>query len=638
VKYISAFILLLVPAGAAVFWAAHPVPGDFIYYFINFAAAAALITIYLALGIKALKALKINAGGMKYPFAFALSLCVVGTLFFIAGVFGLYNVYFAFAVPAVLTLLCYREIKEVISDAKVFIEGAAGVKVPAAHAVFYAAGGFAAIYFFFACLTPPVYYDTLSYHLAVPQQYIQAGRIINIRENIFSFYPQLMQMNCLFFLLISYELSVKLLYFFMGVMSLAALAGLADELKSDKKITLLLLLTCPLFFLNSTRIGSELPLMFFALLLVYMAVKCAGSSMKAGEGAIWGIIAGSIISVKYTGAVIYIFGAAILIYLVLAKKAGIMSLILYILVPAAIVSPYLIKNYFYSGDPVYPFFSGFFEMEAGLKADASGYVRHVAGFGLPHTLIDLLASPAYVISGRDLFGGDIISPLFLLALAMLPLTDIKKTGIPALFICFYYVAWFYTGEVLRFLLPLVPAAAAIAGRAYASVKPKFKYLAFGALIAAQAGASLYFGEKFLTPFQLLTAGRGEYIKKNVSYYPAAEFINKNTEKGAVVLVLGEARTYYLERQALAYTVFNKRAVFEGFDEMDEDKVIDGLKWRNIRYILVNWAELDRLKSAGYEDVAALAASPKFKNIMDKYFKKIYSDGACEVYEMKGRNS
>ena len=493
------------------------------------------------------------------------------------------------------------------------------------------------IYFFSACLTPPVYYDTLAYHLAVPQQYIQAGRLINMRENIFSFYPQLMQMNSLLFLLVSYELSVKLFYFFMAAMSLVAAAGMAGELKADKKITALLLLTCPLFFLNSARIGSELPLMFFSLLLVFMIIKCAGTSMKEGEGMMLGFAAGAVISVKYTGAVVYVLGAAALIRLITTKKAGIKSLAAYILIPAALIGPYLIKNYFYSGDPVYPFFTGLFDLEAGLKADAAGYVRHVAGFGLPHTLINLLASPLYVIFGGDMFGGDIISPLFILALVLLPLADTKKMLLPAVFICLYYIAWFFTGQVLRFLLPLVPVAAVIAGSAYARIKTKLKYLAFGALIAAQAGASLYFSEKFLAPLQLFSGTRDAYIAKEVTYYPAADFINKNTEKGAVVLLLGEARTFYLERQALAYTVFNKRSIFDGFDGMSGEKIMAGLKWRNIGYVLINWAELDRLKAAGYADVAALAASPKFKNIMDKYFKKIYSDGACDVFALKGRS-
>ena len=99
-KYISVVILTCVSACSVVFWYVYPVPKDFLYYILNFSAAAVLITIYLALGIKMLKLMKLDGGRMKYPFAFALSICVMGTLIFIAGAFGLYNIYFAYGTMA----------------------------------------------------------------------------------------------------------------------------------------------------------------------------------------------------------------------------------------------------------------------------------------------------------------------------------------------------------------------------------------------------------------------------------------------------------------------------------------------------------------------------------------------------------
>jgi 4-amino-4-deoxy-L-arabinose transferase-like glycosyltransferase len=504
------------------------------------------------------------------------------------------------------------------------------------NAGFYAAAGFVFIYLFFTCLTPPVYYDTLVYHLAVPEQYIQAGRIINMKENIFSFFPQLMQMNCLFFLLISGELSVKLLYFFMAIMSAAALAGMAAELKADKKISVLLLAACPLFLVNASRAGAELPLMFFTTLLVYILIKGCETGFKTADGLLAGIIAGSIISIKYTGVTVYFFGAAVFLFMLIRKKAGIKGLMSYLLVPGLIVLPYLIRNYLYTGDPFYPFLTGISGVSAGLKADAAVYLSHVSGFGLPHSFFNLLISPFAVVYNEKLFGGDVLSPLFLIAFVLLPLTDIKKTGMPALFMVFYFIAWFFTGEVLRFLLPVVPVAAVIAGCAYANTSSKLKYPAFVLLIAVQAVSSLYFGEKYLKPFELFVLDRGEYIGRNITYYKAAEFINENTEPGARILVLGDARSSYIKRPVLAYTVFNARSIFEGFKEAGDDKILYGFKLRNIRYMFVNWTELYRLKDAGYGDVAALAGDAKFKNIMDKYFKKIYSDDNCDVYAFMGR--
>ncbi len=632
-KYLQIFILTAVFAACCIFWGIYP-PKDFIYYLPNFALAAILFAVYLAFGIKMQKILKISAPAVKYPVAFALSIGAVGTLFFLAGTVGLYNIFFALAVLAAMAVFSYKEIKKIIFDISAFLKGLQGAQTNLTSAAFYAVAGFVFIYLFFACLTPPIYYDTLVYHLAVPEQYIQAGGIINMKENIFSFYPQLMQMNCLFVLLISNELCVKLLYFFMAIMSIAALAGLADELKVNKKVSVLLLAICPIFMLNASRIGAELPLMFFTALLFYILVKGIDSGFNAGDGLLAGIIAGMIMSIKYTGIVVYAFGAAVFIYMLAKKRIGARNAIMYLLVPACIVLPYIIKNYFYTGDPFYPFFTGMFDMEAGLKADAVAYVSHVNGFGMPHTLLNLIISPFVVVYNSNMFGGDEVSPLFLIALIVLPLTDMKKTGLAALFMVFYYITWFFTGEVMRFLLPVVFIMAVVAGQAFANINSKLKYLVFGLLIAVEAVSSFYFCEYYLRPFQVFAIPRNEYIKRYISYYPAADFINKKTERGAGIFVLGEARTFYIERPVLAYTVFNHRSIFEGFEAMNDNEILDVFKKRNIKYILFNWDELKRLQTGGYEDVVGITNSPKFKDIMVKYFTKVYGDEACEVFSLK----
>ena len=47
-------------------------------------------------------------------------------------------------------------------------------------------------------LAPAFATDTLVYHLAVPKAFLEAGGIINLPNNVFSFYPQHMEMLYLF--------------------------------------------------------------------------------------------------------------------------------------------------------------------------------------------------------------------------------------------------------------------------------------------------------------------------------------------------------------------------------------------------------------------------------------------------------
>jgi hypothetical protein len=377
--------------------------------------------------------------------------------------------------------------------------------------------------------------------------------------------------------------------------------------------------------------------MFFTLLLLSLLFAALEKNADTSLLVLAGIFSGMIMSVKYTGVIMYLFGAAVFIYLMIRKRAGFGGVMAYLALPLLIVMPYLLKNYFFTGNPVYPFFAASFNTEEGLIRDALAYVSHVAGFGVPVNFTNFLIYPFLAVFDNRLFGGDIISPLFLISFLLLPLTDLKKTVMPAVFMLVYLTAWFFTGQVLRFLLPVVPLGALIFSQAYMKTGSKFKYAALVLLVIPQAFVSFYFAEKYLSPFKVFSQDRAEYTAERISYFPAAEFINKNAVKGSVVLLLGEARTFYIEKSVLAYTVFNHREVLDGFDTMEESKIQDGLSFRNIRYVLINYTELERLKDAGYADVYGLVSSPKFKNIMDKYFKKTYSDARCSIYELKGRN-
>jgi hypothetical protein len=385
--------------------------------------------------------------------------------------------------------------------------------------------------------------------------------------------------------------------------------------------------------LNASRVSAELPLMLMTVLLLY-CLQAASEDGAGGNTAAAALLAGLSMSVKYTGALMYAFGALVFLWLLFRKKASAAQAAAYALLPVLLVLPYLARNAAFTGGPFYPFFTVAFNVPAALHADASAYVAHVAGFGVAHTAQNFLAAPFLTVFKEQLFGGDVMSPLVLVSILLLPAAGFRKAGLLALFMGFYYTAWFFSGQVLRFLLPLLPAAAVITGLAWMNAKTGFKYAALGLLLFVQLSASVYFGEKYLRPLALVTMKRAELLSQQVSYYRAADFINKNAAKDAKVLVLGDARTYFLQRRAVAYTVFNRRALLDGMSEPGAG--VSAFKSAGITHVLVNWDELKRLKDAGYADVDALAASPVFKNIMDKNFKKIYSDEKSEVFEMTGR--
>lgn len=204
-----------------------------------------------------------------------------------------------------------------------------------------------------------------------------------------------------------------------------------------------------------------------------------------------------------------------------------------------------------------------------------------------------------------------------------------------LFLLFYYVAWYFTGPVLRFLLPAEAICAVIAAVVYSRAGTKARVFALGALLFVQILASVYFVEKYLKPFTLFSAPVEKYISKSVSYYKAALFINGYNKNNRTVLLLGEARVFYFKVPVVSYTVFNRAELLSGFEPGRGEYFMEKFRGLKAGYVMVNRAELLRLKDAGFGAVFKAYNGPEFKNIMDKYFKKLYIDTDCEIYEYKG---
>ncbi|MGQ9619257.1 MAG: hypothetical protein ACUVUG_09905, partial [Candidatus Aminicenantia bacterium] len=120
-------------------------------------------------------------------------------------------------------------------------------------------------------LVPPTFYDSLEFHLAVPNYYILNGKISYMEGNVFSNMPLYLQMLYLFGILIKNEIMTSLFTFLMGaILVLSAISfGRRFLYKKYTFIPSLSLLSLPLTsFLISTPI-ADLPLSLFFFLSFY---------------------------------------------------------------------------------------------------------------------------------------------------------------------------------------------------------------------------------------------------------------------------------------------------------------------------------------------------------------------------------
>lgn len=624
----SAFSIMII-AFIFIYEFFYPVPKDTTYYIINFLSAGALCVVYLIFGLKLATIFKIEKKSHKYIYGFLLSVAFIGSVIFISGFLNIFNFYFFYFLTIILILISFNDFKEMLMDFKYFI-----LKLNSSadfiykELIFYIITGFLILYSFLCILTPPVYYDELVYHLGLSSQYIAHNGIYNINNNIFSYFPALMQMNYIYFLIISGEAGVKIFQFIIYIITIFFVLNITGIINSSKKWVLLLLLSFPLFILNSIRITAELPLTVFILAVLNYILNKKNYEVK--DVFLIGIITGAILAIKYTGFIFYFFILLYFLYLLIKKQLNFKQFSLILSIPLIFILPHLLRNYFFTGNPFYPFLSEYFNTGI-LKEEAKNYITHLNSFGINKNFLNFILSPFYAVFKREFFGGDILSPVFIVSLFGIFFTFNSRAKLLWIFIVFYYVFWFLSSQVLRFLLPVCVILIIILGIFLKTNNNKFIKFSFLLLVLLQIFISFYFVERYLTPFELFIDKREKYISQKISYYNAAQFLNKkNTGKNAILL-LGDARVFYYNYKVFTSTVFNENDFIKVFKKEGEKKFDEMLKINNIKYILINQSEIKRLMTAGFGEIADFINDNNFKNFIDNRTEKIYSDNDCVVY-------
>jgi len=615
-------------------WYIHPAPKGSLYFLLFGAGFAAISLVYTAFGLKLSKLLGINEeGAVKYAAAAALSLLTAGTIVFAAGFAGFFNIYFFFSLAAVMAAISYKELVLIIKSLINAVGKMALISMNGRDTVYYGLAAVTVSYLLLIAMLPPIYYDTLVYHLAVPAQYVSQGRAFNMPENIFSYFPCLLGMNSMMFIGFADLLGPSLLQFVLAMLAALAVKETAEKLGGSGRWAFLLAVTFPLFMLNTGRVTSEMTLAFCAASMLLLFVKYP-KKFGMGQAIIAAALFSVMISVKYTGIIIYGFGVFYIIYLASRKRAGLAGVLTAAIVPLVFFAPYAIRNYVWTGDPVYPFMASVFNTPESLKQAALAYVSHVNGFAVEHNFMNLFLAPFYLVYKPELFGGDAVSPLLIAGILAFFITDIRKTAMPLAFIVFYYVIWFFTGEVLRFLLPMCLALAAVTALAARKLNPKFAAVFFGLLVAVQFFTSVFLIEEYQTPFKIFEQTKDEYMSQKLTYFDAARAVSNLPDDDArSVLYLGEARTLFSDRRVIANTVFNKDFLLKDFNSISDTDTLNLLKSGNVGYIMINFDELDRLKQGGFDGTYAVVSSERFKNFIDKNFTGIYSIGKVRIFRL-----
>ena len=495
--------------------------------------------------------------------------------------------------------------------------------------------GFLILLNLLACLGPEFFYDSLVYHLAMPQLYALHGRIIPTPHMIYSGNPFGAEMLYGLALTIKDERLAKLLNWGISILTATLIYrwsrpryGLRAGL-----IATLLYYSIPMVCFQSWASTAELLWTLYTLLAVFALLEIlrqpiARSAARAKLLALCGCFGGLAMSVKYPAVV----GFAVLsMPLVLEHvrnwprdSAKSLAVDLAVLWASAIltVSPWLLKNWAFYHDPFYPFMTSIFTGApnsnlAGLMADSSRWLsqsfiswssfwNQIAGPWSPHSEV------------QDNLG---LATTAVLPLVLWPKKDTESRWLQLLLI-FMFLGWFSYSRITRFLMPALPLLCILAvasigrGTSKSIQRVGVAVCLYGILVSASMLIVSWF-QLGLWQVSLGIVPKNAWLRADhpgfqVSYYSGVEYINSHLPGDAKILFLGEERGYYCLRSFVAPSIFDDHPLVEAANSSpDAQHLSEKLKEMGYTHLLINKASdhfdriLARLTASGKRNFDAL---------------------------------
>ena len=204
-------------------------------------------------------------------------------------------------------------------------------------------------------LAPPIKFDSLTYHLAMPEIYLAAGRISYLPQNAYSGFPQIVHMLYLWMLALGGK-RAAVLGWGMGMLALLGVWGLVREKFNHRYAWVTVASLLGGFSLVSALSWgyTDWPSMLAGI--SFLIVLTTWVEKRDIRMLLWlGVLGGVAVGIKYTNGILVIAG-----FLVIGwherqiLKAWLKAMMVYCGAAIAVASPWLLRNWLATGNPIYP--------------------------------------------------------------------------------------------------------------------------------------------------------------------------------------------------------------------------------------------------------------------------------------------
>jgi hypothetical protein len=452
-------------------------------------------------------------------------------------------------------------------------------------------------------LLPTRAFDALSYHLEVPLRYLQAGAVVNIPENTYSYSPLLTQMLYGLGMGLEGPDLAGLIYFTFFTLTLWTLWKGGEKIFSSagSAWAAAFVALTPVFLVEVPQAGADWSMAFYTT----TALLLAGSGRNMRLMVLAGLLAGMAAGCRHQGlgfALVLIPAAGLLTDLPKRRPGSFTSWSAFAAAAVLSASPWYIKNLVQTGDPLYPLFTS---MAGGLPYKV-GFVEGLTGprsLDLAWSWILVPFKAAFYPLSLSMTATVGVLPLALVLL--LPGLKGRRAGsrFLLLWVVMAFFAWHLTFRTFRYLMPVVAVGYLWLGTALAAFLEnsgvRERILKYAVCIALVVNGGTFLGlsdyvNKSVAP-ALGISSPLQYIRETYDTYPAIEYLNSLDPPPGRVLFVGEMRGFYSEfpREVASHNAPNRllEMVKEGWGP---DKIKDSLTAAGFTHILFNPVEWERM--------------------------------------------
>jgi len=531
-------------------------------------------------------------------------------------------------------------------------------------------------------LTPPISRDALIHHLAIPKLWLKHRGFYEIPWAEYSYYPMyinLLYIVCLYF---KNDIAPKFIHFAFGL-GTGWLIYLYLKEKFDRNwglLGMMIFLTMPIVIWLSTSAYIDLGMTFFTTGSVLAFLKWRDSEYK---GLKWLLISsfcmGIAVGSKYNALIaLLIMNMFLMLSFVRDTHRQIGALqygTLFFVIAALVASPWYLKNYFQTGNPLYPLFDSFFQslhhrpVQEVLYGQAIEKAGQISFFKMREVMYGETFWETLLIPLRMFFQGKdnsyqyfqgALNPILIVFSPFILLNKkyVKDKIFFVLFSVFFVImAYFLTAKQVRYVLPVLPFLAIISvmgikdlvdnlgeGTVYSSphFTKKVKSIA-RIVILASVAILLAFNFLYLKnrtdiikpfPYVLGQETKKAFLKRHLLHYHAVEYINQNLPDDAKVftMFLGR-RGYYMDRDYRNERSFGINILNHMVKNVaNEEKFMEDVRSMNVTHILMRTDLVDRYLRDNFSKEEIM----RFINLLKKYWKNIYKHRDYAVWEINAK--